>query len=144
MLRLAIASIVGFGLMFCAATMTASAGPVTRQLDRSLPEMKFTGVTFGEAIDFLRDVSGLNIHVNWKALEPESVTADTPVNIRVRSVSMRKVLNLLLSEASGGDTLAWYADGGVIEITTKEMADKKVYTKVYPVDDLIMDVPDFD
>ena len=143
MLRLAALAVVLLALFVGLSFHPAQAGPVNRTLDRSLPEMKFTGVTFGEAIDFLRDVSGLNIHVNWKALEPQNVTADTPVNIRVRAVSMRKVLNLLLSEASGGDTLAWYVDGGVIEVTTKEMADRKVYTKVYPVDDLIMDVPDF-
>jgi uncharacterized membrane protein YgcG len=143
MLRLAALAAVLLVLFVGLSFHPAQAGPVNRTLDRSLPEMKFTGVTFGEAIDFLRDVSGLNIHVNWKALEPQNVTADTPVNIRVRAVSMRKVLNLLLSEASGGDTLAWYVDGGVIEVTTKEMADRKVYTKVYPVDDLIMEVPDF-
>jgi hypothetical protein len=143
MLRLAIASVMGFGLFLCVAPVPASGGPVTRQIDRTLPEMKFTGVTFGEAVDFLRDVSGLNMHVNWKALAEQNVTPDTPVNIRLRAVSMRKVLNLLLSEAAGGDTLAWYVDGGVVEITTKELSDRKMYTKVYPVDDLIMDVPDF-
>jgi hypothetical protein len=143
MLRLTIAFLLCSGLMLCVAPMTASAGPVSRQIDRTLPEMKFTGVTFGEAIDFLRDVSGLNMHVNWKALAEQNVTPDTPVNIRLRAVSMRKVLNLLLSEAAGGDTLAWYVDGGVVEITTKELADRKMYTRVYPVDDLIMEVPDF-
>ena len=105
--------------------------------------MKFTGVTFGDAIDFVRDVTGVNIHVNWKALEQENVTADTPVNIRLRAVTLRKVLNLLLSEASGGDALTFYVDDGVVEITTRELADKKVYTQDLPVDDLLMDVPDF-
>lgn len=143
MLRLAAAALA-VALFASLAFHPAHAGPATRTLDRSLPEMKFTGVTFGEAIEFLRDVSGLNIHVNWKALEEQAVTPDSPINIRLRAVSMRKVLNLLLSEASGGDTLAWYVDQGVVEITTKELADKKMYTKVYPVDDLIMDVPDFD
>jgi hypothetical protein len=112
-------------------------------LDRVLPEMKFTGVTFGDAIDFVRDVAGVNIHVNWKALEAENVTADTPVNIRLRSVTLRKVLNLLLSEASGSDTLTYSIDQGVVEITTREIADKKVYTKIYPVDDLVMEIPEF-
>ena len=127
-------------------TVAAVSAPVSardRTLDRTLPEMKFTGVTFGDAIDFVRDVGGINIHVNWKALEAESVTADTPVNIRLRAVSLRKVLNLLLSEASGSDTLTFFVDQGVVEVTTRELADKKVYTKIYPVDDLVMEMPDF-
>ena len=142
MLRLAAVMIVAVGLI--GSAVPASAQAVRgRALDRVLPEMKFTGVTFGDAIEFIRDVAGVNIHVNWKALEAEGVTADTPINIRLRSVTLRKVMNLLLSEASGGDNLTWYVDQGVVEVTTREMADKKMYTKVYPIHDLIMDVPDF-
>ena len=140
MFRLAAVAVVTLGLFAVAAP---AAGPITRQLDRSLPATNFTGVTFGEAIEFLRDVSGLNIHVNWKALETANVTADTPVTMRLRAVSMRKVLNLLLSEAAGADTLAWQVDGGVVEITTKELADKKLYTRIYPVEDLVTEIPEF-
>jgi hypothetical protein len=143
MLRLARLAIVVVGLTVAAVAVPAVAAPRT-SLDRVLPEMKFTGVTFGDAVDFVRDVAGVNIHVNWKALEQENVSADTPVNIRLRSVTLRKVLSLLLSEASGSDALTYYVDQGVVEITTREMADKKVYTKVYPIQDLIMDVPDFE
>jgi hypothetical protein len=140
--RLTAIGVIAFGLVVAAASAPVAAQ--SRTLNRVLPEMKFTGVTFGDAIDFVRDVSGVNIHVNWKALEQENVTADTPVNIRLRAVTLRKVLNLLLSEASGSDALTYFVDQGVVEITTRELADKKVYTKVYPIHDLIMDVPDFD
>ena len=142
MLRLARLVGVAVVMVVTVGTLPALAAPRTA-LDRTLPEMKFTGVTFGDAIDFVRDVSGVNIHVNWKALEAENVTADTPVNIRLRSVTLRKVLGLLLSEASGTDTLTYFVDQGVVEITTREMADKKVYTKIYPVDDLVMEIPEF-
>src|SRR5687767_15989479 len=124
MLRLAAVIIVAAGLIASAVPAHAQAAR-GRAFDRVLPEMKFTGVTFGDAVDFLRDVAGVNIHVNWKALEAENVTADTPINLRLRSVTMRKVMNLLLSEASGGDNLTWYVDQGVVEITTRELADKK-------------------
>jgi hypothetical protein len=146
MSRLALIVAVAAGLFAAAVVPTPANAQVSatrRVLSRTLPEMKFTGVGLGEAIDFLRDVSGANIHVNWKALEELNVTPDTQVNLRLRSVSLRKVLNLLLSEAGGGDALAFYVDANVVEITTKELADKKVYTRVYPVEDLVMDVPDF-
>jgi hypothetical protein len=139
--RLAAVAVVAFGIIV--AAVSAPASGAARPLDRVLPEMKFTGVTFGDAIDFVRDVAGVNIHVNWKALEQENVTADTPVNIRLRGVPLRKVLSLLLSEASGSDALTYFVDEGVVEITTRELADKKVYTKIYPVDDLVMEIPEF-
>jgi hypothetical protein len=141
--RLAAVIVVAAGLFVSALSPSVAAAQSRGTLSRVLPEMKLTGVTFGDAVDFIRDVSGVNLHVNWKALEQENVTADTPVNINLRSVSLRKVLNLLLSEASGNDTLTYYVDQGVVEITTREVADKKVYTKVYPIQDLTMDVPDF-
>ena len=130
------------GLIVAGASSPAAAQR-NAALDQRLPEMKFTGVTLGDAIDFLRDAGGVNIHVNWKALEEHNVTPDTPVNVRLRSVSVRKVLTLLLSEAGGGDALTFYVDEGVVEVTTRELADKKVYTKVYPVDDLVMEIPTF-
>jgi hypothetical protein len=135
-----IASFLGLCVVAAAPSVAA---PRDRVLSRTLPEMKFTGVTFGDAIDFIRDASGANIHVNWKALEAQNVTPDTTVNLRLRAVTLRKVLNLLLSEVSGSDTLTYFVDEGVVEITTREMADKKVYTRVYPVEDLVMDIPEF-
>src|SRR5262249_34927592 len=102
-------------------------------LDRVLPAINFTNVTLRDAIDFLRDVSGANMHANWKAIEAAGVTGDTTINVKLRAVSLRKVLGLVLAEASGGVGLTFYVDDGVIEITTSEIADSQMYTVVYPV-----------
>lgn len=112
-------------------------------LNRTLPEVKFQGSSLKDCVDFLRDVSGANIHVNWRALEAAGVTGDTPVNMRLREVSLRKILTTLLNEAGPGGILTFYTSEGVIEVTTGELADKEMITRVYPVDDLIMEVPDF-
>src|SRR5882672_7719108 len=112
-------------------------------LGRTLPEVKFQGSTLKDSFDFLRDVSGANIHVNWRALEAAGVTGDTQVNVRLRDVPLRKVLNVLLNE-SGVGLLTYYTSEGVIEVTTAELADKEMLTRVYPIDDLIMEIPDFD
>src|ERR1043166_4883994 len=124
----------------CLVLVTASlAAPPQRPrtlLNQRLPELKFTGVPLSDAIDFLRDVTSANIHVNWRALEEAGVGKDTQVNLRARGVTLEKALSLVLSEAGAGDTLAFYIDQGVIEVTTKEIADRKMYTKVYPIDDL--------
>jgi hypothetical protein len=131
-----------------AAPSVAPAGPAAVAkagrglLDQRLPEVKFTNVSLKDAIEFIRDVTGANIHVNWRAIETAGVSQDTNVNMHLREVQVRKALNLLLSEAGTG-TLAYYVDQGVIEITTKELADKDMFTRVYPIGDLIVEVPDF-
>ena len=57
---------------------------VQAQLDRPLPELQFDGVGFSDVIDFLRDVSGANIFVNWKSLEAAGVDRNAPVTARLR------------------------------------------------------------
>ena len=116
----------------------------SRALNTRLPEVKFQGVALRDAFDFLRDVTGANLHVNWKAIEALGVTQDTQVNVRLRDVTLRKVLNVILNETGASGQLTYYASDGVIEVTTAEMADAQMITKVYPVDDLLMEVPDFD
>ena len=128
----------------------AHAGPAAAQnanarvaLDRRLPAVSFQNVSLRDSIDFLRDVSGVNIHVNWRAIEATGITPDTPVNVKLREVPLRKVLNLILSEASGGVGLAYYLDDGVIEITTREISDNQMFTIVYNVQDLLFEPPAF-
>jgi hypothetical protein len=114
-----------------------------RALNTVLPELRFENITIADAIDFLRDVSGANIHVNWKALEEIGIGKDATVNVRLRTVALRKVLNLVLAEAGSGGMLTFYIDDNVIEVTTRALADQQLITRLYPVDDLIMEVPDF-
>jgi hypothetical protein len=49
----------------------------------------------------------------------------------------------VLIESSAGTPLTFYVDDGVIEITTREIADKQLITRVYPIEDLIVEIPDF-
>ncbi len=131
-------------LFGCALTVpAASASTLSRQLGKTLPELRFDGVALNDAIDFLRDVSGANITVNWKALSEQGVTPDSPLTLKLRNVSLRKGLDLILSEAGAGDKLGWTTDQNVVEISTRELIDSKMYTRVYPIEDLLLLVPDF-
>ncbi|HET6250656.1 MAG TPA: hypothetical protein VFE47_23410 [Tepidisphaeraceae bacterium] len=143
MRRLLASSVLAVGLTFGGVTASAPANATRTQLNQTLPEVQFSGVAFNDAIDFLRDVSGANIAVNWKALEEAGVTKDTPINVRLRAVSMKKALEMVLIEAGGGDKLGYDVDGNVISITTKELVDSKMYTRVYSILDLITEIPDF-
>jgi len=124
----------------CAASPNATAKSA---LNRVIPAINFANVTLRDAIDFVRDVSGVNVTVHWKAIEQVGVTPDSTVNLKLRQVTMRKVLTLLLSEVAGGPTLTFYVDEGVVEVTTKELADAQMFTKRYDVQDLLVESPEF-
>jgi hypothetical protein len=124
------------------AKSDAQADPY-KALARKIPDVNFNQVQLGDAIDYVREVSGTNIHVNWRALELLNVTRQTPVSVRLNSVSTRRVLRSLLDESGAGELLTFYVDDGVLEITTREIADNQMLTRVYPVQDLVATVPNF-
>jgi uncharacterized membrane protein YgcG len=116
-----------------------------RQALRSvLAVVDFNQTPLSEVIDFLRDTTDANIHVNWSALEVVGVGKDAPVTMTLRTVPMRKALELALEEAGPGGILTYYSDEGVLHITTRELANRNLITRVYPVDDLVVEVPDFE
>ena len=112
-------------------------------LKRTLPEVKFNQVTLEDAVDFLRDVSGTNLHVNWRALEGVGITKQTPVTMQLSDVPMRRVLRSLLDECGGPNQLTYFVDDGIIEITSRELADSQMITRVYPVEDIVVEIPNF-
>jgi hypothetical protein len=128
-------------------SVTPAAAPTQvdakRALSMRMPETKLGDVRLEDAIEFLRDTSGANIHVNWRALETVNITRETPVTLRMSPLPLRKLLKYVLTEADGQNLATFYADDGVIEVTTRDLADRRLITKVYPVEDLLLTIPDF-
>lgn len=127
-----------------AGTMATSVSPAPaatdsrRALFMTVSELNVDGVGVGKAIDYLRDVTGTNIVVNWKTLEAVGVDKTTPISLSVRELPLRKMLQLVLDQASPNSALVYSVDENVIQVTTQEEADKQMFTKVYVVDDLVM------
>lgn len=117
---------------------------IQAQLDRQLPELQFDGVGFSDVIDFLRDVSGANVFVNWKTLEGAGIDRNAPVTAKLRNVKFSKALGVILDSVGGGTTkLGYTIDDGVITISTSEDLAKNTITRVYDIRDLIINIPDF-
>lgn len=114
------------------------------QLERRLPELRFDNVGFAEVVDFLRDVTGANIYVNWRALEAAGVDKNATVTARLRDVKFSKALSTILADVGGGAVqLAYTIDEGVITISTADELNRNVTTEVYDIRDLLVVAPDF-
>jgi len=125
-----------FAILLLASHATA-ASTARAALATRLPEAKLTNVTLADAIDFLRDIGGANITVDWKALDALNISKETQINLNLHSVRLAKVLSLVLSEAAPGDLLTFYVDDNVIQITSRAEADKKLVVVVYYVEDIL-------
>jgi hypothetical protein len=129
---------------FESAAPAFAAGEARSLLNKRLPAAKHDNVALVDAIDFLRDISGVNIVVDWKALEAINISKNAQINLNLHDVSAAKVLSLILSEAGPGDLLTYYVDQNVVQITTREVADQKMVTIVYYVIDLLQPNDTFD
>ena len=119
---------------------------VRKKLDAEIPKLDFDEIELSDVVEFLREVSGANIYVKWKALAFESVEQSTTVNVHLRKVKLRKALQTILDDLSAGEAgagLGYVISDGVITISTKSDLAKRAITRVYDIRDMIVRIPMF-
>jgi len=115
----------------------------TALLNKALPPTNFEGSTFTEAIDYLRDLTGANILVITRALDAAGVDRSTPITLKLNNVKFSKALDLILQTVGGQTKLGYEVDEGVITISTADQLNQNVQTQVYEVQDLLIQIPQF-
>lgn len=117
---------------------------IKRKLKSIIPEFKFQEVPLEQVITLLQDITGLNISVDWKALEASNITKETPVSANLRDIPVENAIDLMLKDLSGADIkLGFEIQGGVIRISTKAVLDQNLTVKVYDISDMVTTIPDF-
>ena len=116
------------------------------RLSQKLPKLDFPSVPLGLVIQFMREVSGVNIYVNWRALQVASVDKSTEVNVHLVDVSLEKALRVILDDVSGAAVgsptqVDFVVDEGIIRITTREALSHRTYTRVYDIRDMLIPTP---
>jgi len=107
-------------------------------LERKVPETNFDGAALSDVVDFLRDASGANIIVEWKALEAAGIDRNAPVSLRTKNVKFGRVLDLVLSGVTGGTVPVGYSvDDNIIRVSTLEDLDKITDVRAYDVRDIV-------
>lgn len=115
----------------------ATAG-VTPPVANSHEPIQFNATPLSDCISYLQDISGINMVVDWKALQQAGISRDTPITLHLSSnVTLSKVFKLVLQQAAGASVLATYVDQGVLQVTTQTAEDKLLVTRVYPIADLL-------
>jgi hypothetical protein len=115
-----------------------------RRFNATVPEIAFeTGTALADAIDRIRRDSGMNIFVNWPALQQYGITREQEVDLpRMAGITWRKVTELILQQVTaslGGVTqLDWGLEDGVLTISTREDLSANLTARVYDIGDLLM------
>src|SRR5436853_7651074 len=82
--------------------------------------VNFEDVRLPDAVDYLRDVTGLNLVLLPKAMDKD---ADSRIRLKVKDLSAKSVLKLLL--APRGLTVTW-RDGALVVLPKEDLQDSTV------------------
>jgi hypothetical protein len=99
-------------------------------------------------IEYFREMTDLNFHVNWKALEAIGVTRNTPVSMQVRHIGADRALDLVVDQLTTGEDrlrkVYWYVEDGIVCLSSGQALNNTPLTaETYALGGLMMDVPDF-
>ena len=122
--------------MSLAALADDSRAEAIRKLETMKVSVDFEEVKLPEALDYLRDFTGLNLVLLPKAMEKD---ADMKVRLKVRDLSVKSVLKLLL--APRGLTVT-YRDGAIVVVPREDLQDSSTM-KMFDVRALQVKIQDF-
>ncbi len=98
--------------------------------------LEFIETPLADVVDYLKDLHGIEIQIDHRALEDVGIGSDTPITRNLKGITLRSALRLMLKEMD----LTYVVRDEVLLITTPEEAESELTTKVYPVADLVLPI----
>lgn len=118
--------------VFCPPTRETLA--TRAKLAEKCPDISLRGQSLGEALDQMREVSGLSIFGNWRALEKHGVKKALPVTTALNGLTIGQALSKLLRDVGEPNVRIGYTVGdGVVTISTEENLSQNSITRVYDI-----------
>lgn len=102
-------------------------------------QVNFHNVPLRQAIDDLRVMTNMNMHLESQSLSSEGQNPEQPVSLKADNISLKSALNVLLHQAH----LTYIIQDEMLKITTEKAARGKLVQKVYSVADLVIPIDDY-
>lgn len=114
---------------------------VRQALGQIIPRIPFRdkGVEFQYAIGWFSETTGINVYVNWGAMETEEPNIrQNTIDLQLTNVKAETVLERMLTDAGNGVVeIGYVIDQGVVNIDLKRRLDQMTYPRVYDILDLL-------
>ncbi len=117
---------------------TAEDNELNRKLSETLPEVRFEQQPFEQVVEFLAEITKINIAVDWTDLSDHGIEKDKQVTLRLTNLTFRTVLQELISQVGGDVELAYAVGDGLLRIATKAKLDKDKFVLIYDIRDLLI------
>src|SRR5262249_36617481 len=119
-----------------AATEKAMERNIQSRLDSEI-SLSFNNVPLCQAIQDVKQLTGMNIVLDKSAMAAAKVEMQVPISLNVDRIRLRSALKLLLHDVK----LTWIIKDGVLLVTTPEVARGPLRSVTYPIGDLVLDDP---
>lgn len=129
-------------LLLVVPVWSAAQTPAKTALQKRLPELSLKDVALEEALAFFQNATQANWFIDWQAIEATGVLRDAPVTVKLKFVPVHVALRAVLESAAPG-LLTLEVDQNVITVTTRKRSEEKMFVRIYPVQDLLVEIPDF-
>ncbi|MFO0873551.1 MAG: hypothetical protein U0575_06215 [Phycisphaerales bacterium] len=114
-------------------------------LDKTIPVDIAAGSTMEQVVAYLKQVTGVPVWADWKALDLINVKKDDPIELNLGQASGMTALERVLDQlGSDGDRPQFSIENGMLIISSDAALRKRVVTIVYDIRDLLFQVPYFD
>ncbi len=100
--------------------------------------------TLEQAFRWWSDTTQIPLVVDWNQMENEGIARDQRVNLRLNNIPAGQLLALLMAQAGPDAQLMYETTPWYIQVTTLRQANKRLVLRVYLVNDLVMDIPNFE
>jgi type II secretory pathway component GspD/PulD (secretin) len=119
--------------------LLAQRDPAQAETESKLANLKvtldFKDAPLEDVVDYLREISGLNIFLDRKIAEKQ-----IRVTLKVNEISLKSVFQLVLKPHEAG---TMFRDGVLMLTTLEEIGDKTVKLRIFDCRDILHPIQDF-
>ena len=123
-----------------------------RDLERAMQErieaklqqpvaVNFKGMTLGEAGDYFRVLLNENVRIDEQSLSDQGISSDEEVALELTNVPAKVALDKLLENVAGVP-LSYIIENEVLTITTRDISDERLETRLYPLSGILYELPE--
>lgn len=112
--------------------------------DRRIPA-EFNEVPFATALAYVQKTTGVNMDVNWAALEKVGIDKETSISMKLPDASAETIMERMIEKVSPDKSTAaaWAVDNGILTVSSEQQINSRTVTEIYDVRDLLVEIPNF-
>ncbi len=121
--------------------------PIRALLLHRVEKVSWDEALFRDVVDWVKaqgtESGRVNVVVKWPALAVESIDQESPVTLEMKDTTVAEVLDEVLDQLTDIDPITYIGINNKLRISTKSDFDRKLYTRIYNVDDIFFEIQSF-